>query len=147
MDTTRNMKTTNTAVERLNRCGIKPSHQRLMIMSYLLTHHTHPCADTIHSSLVARMPTLSKTTVYNTLRLFARHGAALELSIDEKSLHFDGVIEPHVHFMCKECDTIYDIPLGKNVPMSVPKNFVVTDSQLYLKGICEGCVGKKSNAA
>ncbi|MDR3297405.1 MAG: transcriptional repressor [Prevotellaceae bacterium] len=142
------MKTTNTAAERLNQCGIKPSHQRLMIMSYLLTHYTHPCADTVYSSLVARMPTLSKTTVYNTLRLFARHGAALELSIDEKCLRFDGVIQPHVHFMCKECGSIYDIPLGKkNVPTSVPKKFVVTESQLYLKGLCEGCAGKKRNAA
>ena len=55
---------------------IKPSVQRIAIMDYLLKHHTHPCIDEIYMALHDDIPTLSKTTVYNTLKLFVEHGAA-----------------------------------------------------------------------
>ena len=47
--------------------GIKPSIQRLAVMGYLLEHRTHPAVDEIYNALKAEVPTLSKTTVYNTL--------------------------------------------------------------------------------
>lgn len=64
--------------------NIKPSVQRIAIMDYLLAHKTHPCIDEIYMALCDDIPTLSKTTVYNTLKLFVEHGAALMLTIDEK---------------------------------------------------------------
>ncbi|MBR4922900.1 MAG: transcriptional repressor, partial [Bacteroidaceae bacterium] len=47
--------------------GIKPSVQRIAIMDYLMTHRTHPAIDEIYLALCEDIPTLSKTTVYNTL--------------------------------------------------------------------------------
>ena len=64
--------------------NIKPSVQRLAIMDYLLTHRTHPSIDEIYMALCNDIPTLSKTTVYNTLKLFVEHGAAQMLTIDER---------------------------------------------------------------
>ena len=69
---------------------IKPSVQRIAIMDYLLKHHTHPCIDEIYMALHDDIPTLSKTTVYNTLKLFVEHGAAKMLTIDERNACFDG---------------------------------------------------------
>lgn len=43
---------------------------------YLLKNHTHPTVDEVYVALCKVIPTLSKTTVYNTLRLFSEHGAA-----------------------------------------------------------------------
>ncbi|EJX04128.1 iron uptake regulatory protein [gut metagenome] len=65
--------------------GVKPSVQRIAIMDYLLKNRTHPTAEEIYSALVNLIPTLSKTTVYNTLKLFVEQGAALMLTIDEKN--------------------------------------------------------------
>lgn len=65
--------------------NIKPSVQRIAIMDYLLKHHTHPCIDEIYLALCKDIPTLSKTTVYNTLKLFIEHGAARMLTIDERN--------------------------------------------------------------
>lgn len=65
-----------TAYEYLLSYHIKPSVQRIAIMDYLLNHKTHPCIDEIHTALCKEIPTLSKTTVYNTLKLFVEHGAA-----------------------------------------------------------------------
>lgn len=70
--------------------NIKPSVQRIAIMDYLLAHKTHPSIDEIYLALCKDIPTLSKTTVYNTLKLFVEHGAALMLTIDEKNACFDG---------------------------------------------------------
>lgn len=77
-----------TAYEYLLSYHIKPSVQRIAIMDYLLNHKTHPCIDEIHTALCKEIPTLSKTTVYNTLKLFVEHGAAKMLTIDEKKCLF-----------------------------------------------------------
>jgi len=50
---------------------IKPSYQRMKIFQYLLDNHVHPTVDTIYKALCPEIPTLSKTTVYNTLNLFS----------------------------------------------------------------------------
>mgnify|MGYP003302804091 CR=1 FL=1 len=71
------MKTYNYLLEH----GIKPSMQRIAIMDYLLTHKDHPSIDAIFMALSKKMPTLSKTTVYNTLKLFVENGAAQMLKI------------------------------------------------------------------
>lgn len=55
-----------TAYEYLLDHQIKPSVQRIAIMDYLLKHKTHPCIDEIYTALCKEIPTLSKTTVYNT---------------------------------------------------------------------------------
>ena len=67
--------------DRLLEHNIKPSMQRIAIMEYLMEHPIHPSADDIYTALSPSMPTLSKTTVYNTLKLFSEQGAALMLPI------------------------------------------------------------------
>lgn len=62
------------AYKRLEDCGLRPSVQRLLIMDYLLSHHTHPTVEEVYRDLCKKCPTLSKTTVYNTLRLFSEKG-------------------------------------------------------------------------
>ena len=56
--------------------NVKPSVQRIAIMDYLLKHKTHPSIDEIYLALSKSIPTLSKTTVYNTLKLLTENGAA-----------------------------------------------------------------------
>ncbi|MCB0402432.1 MAG: transcriptional repressor, partial [Flavobacteriales bacterium] len=54
--------------------NIKPSVQRIKIFEYLHENRQHPTVDTIYKDLVGHIPTLSKTTVYNTLKLFVDNG-------------------------------------------------------------------------
>ena len=75
--------------DRLLKYSIKPSMQRIAIMEYLMEHRTHPSADEIYTALSPSMPTLSKTTVYNTLKLFSEQGAALMLTIDDRNANFE----------------------------------------------------------
>jgi Fur family peroxide stress response transcriptional regulator len=78
--------------------GVRPSVQRLAIMEYLLTHFTHPTVEDVYQGLCNKIPTLSRTTVYNTLRLFSEHQAAQMITIDDHRVCYDGNTSPHVHF-------------------------------------------------
>lgn len=45
---------------------ISPSHQRIKILQYLYAEPCHPTVDHIFHHLHKEIPTLSKSTVYNT---------------------------------------------------------------------------------
>lgn len=126
------------AYDRLSECGVKASVQRVEIMNYLLTNFTHPNPDEIYSALSKDMPTLSKTTVYNTLKLFAQNGAVQMLDIDSAMSHFDGDTSPHAHFLCRECNKIYDMPLVVDLRLE-GLDHEINEAQLYYKGVCKEC--------
>lgn len=117
---------------------IKPSLQRLAVMEYLLVHHTHPTAETIFAALYPQMPTLSKTTVYNTLKLLSERGAILALDLDPQQTHFDGDTSAHAHFLCRACGAIHDLPLPSILPVGA-STFSIDEVQLYYKGTCNKC--------
>jgi len=122
--------------------NIKPSVQRVTIMQYLLEHHTHPTIDQIYNDLVPSMPTLSKTTVYNTLKLFYDKQAVTALFIDEKSVRYDGDTTVHAHFRCKNCGAVYDVPLEKSdiPPYRGNPDFYPGETQVYFLGTCKKCI-------
>ncbi len=122
--------------------GIKPSVQRLAVMGYLLAHRTHPTVDEIYHALTAEIPTLSKTTVYNTLRLLVEHGAAMQLTIDERNACFDAETRPHAHFLCTCCGRVYDVPLRSTdlrTEADIPEGFATASAALYYRGMCKAC--------
>lgn len=124
---------------------IKPSMQRMAIMDYLIGHRVHPTADEIYSALFPVMPTLSKTTVYNTLRLFSEQGAVKALVIDEKNVRFDIDTSSHAHFMCLGCGCVYDIPIedARAIELDGVGELLITETHLYYKGYCKKCAEEK----
>lgn len=131
-----------TAKEHLVKLGIRPSVQRVAVMNYLLKNRTHPTVDEIYQALVSDIPTLSRTTVYNTLHLLHEHGAILALCIDGINAHFDGYTHPHAHFMCTNCHKVYDVELDDTefVERNAPRNAAkLLDAHIYYKGICDKC--------
>lgn len=129
--------------DRLLEYNIKPSMQRIAIMEYLMEHRTHPSADEIYTELSPSMPTLSKTTVYNTLKLFSEQGAALMLTIDERNANFDADTSQHAHFLCKQCGKIYDLPFSKEVKTVEGLQMdghEVREMHYYYKGVCKECL-------
>ena len=86
------------AYDRLVECGLRPSVQRLAIMEFLQTHRTHPTVEDVFQGIVSEIPTLSRTTVYNTLRLLSEHRAAQMITIDDHRVCYDGDVHPPVHF-------------------------------------------------
>lgn len=123
--------------------GIRPSLQRLAIMEYLINHRTHPNVDEIYESLCPEIPTLSRTTVYNTLKLFYEKHAILALTIDGKCLHYDADTNPHAHFQCTTCGKVFDMPSPLVGANSITPGFKVTDTQVFYWGECPECIENK----
>lgn len=129
--------------------GIRPSPQRIAIMDYLLDNCNHPTVEAVYDALHTSMPTLSKTTVYNTLKLFEKKQAVQILNIDERNVRLDATMEHHAHFQCMRCGKIFDVPVkngGKMVEllgMNEMTGFEVQQTQIYYKGICPHCQSEK----
>ncbi|MCD7899084.1 MAG: transcriptional repressor [Bacteroides sp.] len=126
--------------------NVKPTMQRVVIMKYLMEHRTHPTIDEIFSDLVSSVPTLSKTTVYNTLKLLYEKNAVLSLTIDEKNVRYDAYTDAHGHFKCKKCGRIYDIDIDESMipPFKNPSKFKLEETQVYFIGECDKCNLKDS---
>lgn len=132
------------AKEILKSRGIQPSVQRIRILEYLMSTRTHPSADEIFQALSTELPTLSKTTVYNTIESFLKAGIVKAVYIDPKELRVDAFTTPHAHFKCTKCLKIYDIEI--DMPDYTSKKtkdgHLVFSQDLYLEGICADCSKK-----
>jgi Fe2+ or Zn2+ uptake regulation protein len=123
--------------------GVSLSHQRLMVLAYLRDHTTHPTADEVYTALKPELSTLSKTTVYNTLRVLADSGLVKTLTIQGHETRFDLKDVDHGHFKCLACGEIYDVPmdLGALVPGSL-EGWDVRETDVHFKGVCPECANK-----
>lgn len=132
----------------LQKHHIKPSIQRIAIMEYLLSHCNHPTVDDIYSQLVRNIPTISRTTIYNTLKLFSESNACQTLYIDEKNVRYDANIDFHAHFRCKNCNKIYDMPVKvEKEDLDIDNRRVtITETQIYYIGYCEACQSVSRNS-
>jgi len=138
------MNTISDIKKRLLQYNIKPSPQRIAIMQYLRGVKTHPTVDTIYSALSPIMPTLSRTTIYNTLKLLSEQGAILSLTVDEKNVRYDGDIAVHAHFICKKCGEVYDLPksfasVSRRSSLTSYQGLNIIECQVYYKGYCKEC--------
>ncbi len=131
-----------TSAEILAQHDIKPSLPRILIFDYLRQHRTHPTVDEIYSSLVVRVPTLSKTTVYNTVKLLATAGIIKTITIEEQQARYDACTDLHGHFLCTNCGGVYDF--DTSLPDSrLPHGFTVKTQEVYYTGTCQSCSQKK----
>lgn len=126
--------------EYLKSHNIKPSYQRIKIYEYLHQNRTHPTVDEIYQVLVKDIPTLSKTTVYNTLNLFVQESIASLLTIEENETRYDANTGIHGHFKCVKCEQVTDFDADiSSISTSVLDHYEVHEQHLYFKGICASC--------
>ncbi|WP_370519673.1 Fur family transcriptional regulator [Paludibacter sp. 221] len=130
------------AQQHLLKYSIKPSVQRIAVMNFLLNNKIHPTVDEIYISLSPSIPTLSKTTIYNTLNLFAEKGAVRVLSIDEKNARYDVDISAHAHFICKGCGKVHDLTDINPDIFKIPeiKGFSFDSAEISYRGTCSNCM-------
>lgn len=130
-----------TLQEYLIKKGINPSFQRLKILEYLMENNTHPTVDNIYNALINIIPTISKTTIYNTLKLFVEKNLAQTITIDENEVRYDGNVEPHAHFKCIKCGKVYDIKIDSaNFDYNEVDGHKVLECHIYFNGICKNCI-------
>ncbi|MEJ5258265.1 MAG: Fur family transcriptional regulator [Fervidobacterium sp.] len=134
--------TVDEVMELLKAKGVKPTVHRVEILEYLRNSYDHPSADEIYEHFVkeAKLPVLSRATVYNTLRTLASAGL-VKVIITPDAIRYDFVRQNHHHFYCTKCKKIYDIELEVELPeISSVDGHEVQNVQLTLVGICKSCL-------
>ncbi len=126
------------AIESLQCAGIRPSEPRLCIYEYLDGHRIHPRAEEIYSALAPEHPTLSLTTVYNTLKLFAEHRLIRVLNIDSSEQRYDINTDFHAHLKCRTCGSVTDIFMP--APSIPAANIEQISLDCY--GLCSSCAAQ-----
>ena len=124
--------------------GISPSPQRLAVYGYLKSHPVHPTADVLMRELKPLLPTLSLTTIYNTLKLFVSKKLVNEVIIEDGELRFDADLRDHAHFKCVSCQQVFDLfPEGEKLEISnlppLPENFSIESIHVCFRGRCAAC--------
>lgn len=109
-----------------------------MILDYLIEKKNHPTVDILYSDLHPQIPTLSKTTLYNTLGLFLEKGLAMQVAIEKDEVRYDGDTSSHGHFKCRVCGGVYDFA-HETALEGLPKGFLTEEAHLYAWGVCPGC--------
>ncbi len=123
-------------VQRLRENGIQPSAQRLAVADYVLTTEEHPSAEKVLERVHARVPMLSRATVYNTLNLFVAKGLLKQLVLAEGRVVFDPRLEPHHHFIDESTGVIEDIPWGALKVSGVAglEGYDIRDTMVVMRG-------------
>ena len=98
-------------VKILKEKNLKITPQRLIVLKYLGENCTHPTTDEIYTDLKTNNPSLSKTTVYNSLEVLEKHGIVQSITISGSEHRYDLKQGMHHHFLCKKCGRIIDIEI------------------------------------
>jgi len=124
--------------------GLKPTYQRLRILGYLEEHENHPTVEMIYEDLVKEIPTISKTTIYNTLNALLETGIIHAITITGTETRYDSEDFPHHHLLCKSCGKIIDIDIKcPYVNQNEIDGHRIDERHGYFKGDCRECLKKK----
>ena len=119
--------------------NIKPSVIRIMIYDFLKGTKSHPTVDEIYNHILPEAPTLSRTTVYNSVKLFSEKGIVKILPIDGVQIRYDADTKFHGHFHCETCKKVYDFSLPKSTESGLD-GFNVEHKEVFYSGICKNCL-------
>jgi len=125
----------------LQDAGVSPSIQRIKILQFIFANVVHSSVEKIYHELVTEIPTLSKTTVYNTLGLFIEKGIINSITIDNTEILYEQSLKPHAHFLCEVCKSIIDIDINDSLfSIKEINGHQVKKVDIHLKGICNKCL-------
>ena len=122
----------------------KQFKKRNAILECLRSTNRHPSADMVYSMLQEEHPDISMATVYRNLSRFRSQGVIQCVATVRGIERFDANTDPHVHFICSNCDAVMDLP-----QIEVPQRLScdvescsgcqVSSCQLTFTGLCGNC--------
>ena len=131
------------AVERLRQVGLKATGPRVMVLAALEQDRSHPTAEQLYETLRLDYPSLSLSTVYQTLDAFIRTGLCRRVSDTGDRLRVDGTPQDHDHAICRMCGSIFDIERQlfprQAPPAQLPHGLTVTGLRVEYDVICTSC--------
>ncbi len=133
------IKTKDEIVTKLRAAGIRPSVHRVAIAEYIARCTNHPTVDDIFVALSRDFPTLSRTTVYNTVWLLADAGVIGAVTIERANTRFDLEDAAHAHFRCRQCGAVVDLEMPEMLQHGA-EGLRIDTTNVYYEGLCANCL-------
>jgi len=144
-------RTDSTDADRLRQAGLKATGPRLAILAALERDRRHPSAEQVHARLASEHPSLSLSTVYSTLEVFARAGLIRKVNGPDGKLRVDGTRGDHDHAVCRHCGSIYDVDRDclalPPAPDCLPSGLEVVRVRVEYEVVCATCRGPGDGGA
>lgn len=103
----------------------------------------HKSADEIFELAKAKMPTISRATVYNNLRSMEEEGLIRRITGDYGTDVYDASFELHGHIICTRCHKIWDFKTPRLLEeLSAGVDFELESYELKIRCICSECKAK-----
>ena len=122
------------------------SQQRETVFQIVRNTKVHPTAEWVFEKAQLTLPTISRGTVYRNLGQLEEKGEIQSFAMKGK-IRYDGNLDDHSHFICRECDLMIDIHpenLRKNFSRDLPENYTAESMDLKITGLCKKCKNRKS---
>ncbi len=139
-------RTAEELVKMFSERGLNITPQRRLIFELLARDNSHPTADSLYKRVVAVMPNVSRTTVYNTMRDLVALGELAEVEdLSDGGKRYDTNPENHHHLFCVNCRELVDIDRDfdcVNLPEEAAAGYSILRSQVTFYGRCPECRNK-----
>ena len=104
----------------------------------------HPTADQVYAYVAEKYPEISRATIYRNLNQLSEAGEIRRFKNPCGADHFEAVLTPHYHFVCKNCGEIKNIqldidPVQLMASCSDKAGCKVADHIIVFEGYCEKC--------
>ncbi len=122
------------------------SSQAKAVLSILAQSRCHLTAEEI----LVRMDKIGTATVYRALDHLTELGLVRRLSVGRKSAVYEYVRDPHMHFVCRQCGRVYDIPADLSGMIREACRCCghsLDWAEVTAHGVCSACVEEEKNPA
>src|SRR5262245_3030936 len=128
----------------LDGVGVRPTRQRLVVLTELMRERNDVTAQGLHERLRARGERLGLATVYRTLGRLTDEGVVDALSHRPGELCYRVCGEGHHHHLvCSNCHQVVELEECELDPwlerISEAHGFVTTGHRLEVSGLCGDC--------
>ena len=129
-------------IEAFRKNGLRATPQRIAIAQVVLNSKDHPTAEQVFDFVKMAYPSISLSTVYNTLNTMRDVNMLQELAFGNNH-RYDPNLSIHVNLVCQKCGDIIDIEsktIEKEVErISKRRRVSITGHRFDLYGICRRC--------
>jgi len=127
-------------VDKFRVMGRRVTPQRLAIFKALEGNQGHPTAEDLYHLLAADYPTLTLSTVYQTLKILTEDGAVREINPGGDRRHYDPETRPHAHAVCTSCGVVRDVIDRPDLSLPAGREgFEFTGYTISYQGLCADC--------
>ena len=134
-------------VDKFRQNGLKITPQRRAILALLADDEGHPTAEQVYQRVIAAMPDVSRSTVYNTFRELVDLGELTPVhDLSDGGQRYDTNSTKHHHLYCVACQQLIDIDHdfeGLSLSPEETSGYRVLSRQVTFYGVCPDCQAKE----